>query len=89
MNCVSNCKRMKGNRLTEALESYRAAIGHAPQLGEAYNNLGNTLRKLDQNADALAAFEDAARLRPTSPLILNISVPKSAFSPFSTPGVRQ
>ena len=53
-------------RWSELAEHYRGDIRLAPEEAEAWRRLGTTLFfALNEQAEALAAFEEAARLDPT------------------------
>jgi len=57
-------------RYEEAVSSYKKAIQIAPGMGEAHNNLGNSLMALGCFNDAAASFSRAAMLMPNSPVPL-------------------
>ncbi|MDZ4849176.1 MAG: tetratricopeptide repeat protein [Pirellulaceae bacterium] len=48
-----------------AAEAYRQAIQRSPELGEAYNNLGNTLVRLRRFDEAIEALHRAVQLLPS------------------------
>jgi Flp pilus assembly protein TadD len=54
----------------EAVVSYRESINIAPDMGEAHNNLGNSLMALGRFAEAADSFLKAAELLPASPVPL-------------------
>ena len=45
--------------------SSREALHFKPDYAEAHNNLGVALRDTGRTAEAIAQFEEAARLRPS------------------------
>jgi tetratricopeptide (TPR) repeat protein len=47
-----------------AIRSYRLAIRHRPNYADAYNNLGNMLRKVDRPEEAVANYEKALTYEP-------------------------
>lgn len=51
-----------------AIASYRLALESAPEIGEAHNNLGNSLMALGRFAEAADCFLRASELMPTSPI---------------------
>jgi tetratricopeptide (TPR) repeat protein len=51
-------------RLTDAVASYRRAIGINPQFAEAHNNLGTALRDLGQLNEAVAGHTQALQINP-------------------------
>jgi serine/threonine protein kinase/Flp pilus assembly protein TadD len=50
------------NRLAEALQAWRKAIGFNPELGEPHLNLGRALQDLGEFSESLAAFKQAQKL---------------------------
>src|SRR5947199_334909 len=54
----------RANRLDEAVEEYRQAIGHYPEDWEVYNLLGSCQLRLGAYDEALATFNSALRLAP-------------------------
>lgn len=48
----------------EAIESYRQAINYRPNYPDAYNNLGNMLRKIDRPKEAILNYEKALEQEP-------------------------
>jgi serine/threonine-protein kinase len=58
---------LAGGDPTRAIPIFRRAIALAPESG-AYTNLGQALYQLERFTDAAAAFEEAARLAPKSPM---------------------
>jgi Flp pilus assembly protein TadD len=52
------------NRLSEAIERFREALGVRPDFAEAHNNLGVALAHLSRSAEALEHFRQAVRLQP-------------------------
>lgn len=62
--------------LAEAVAAYRAGLDRAPQDWESWNNLGNCLVQLGDNASAIGAFENAINRSPFPSLpeiFLNLS----------------
>ena len=57
-------------RYDEAVSAYRSALQLDSNMGEAHNNLGNSLMALGRFAEATESFETAARLLPSSPVPL-------------------
>lgn len=56
----------RANKLYKKASDYFAAAVEAnPQMHEAWNYLGYTSRKLGQYGDALGAYDEALRLKPT------------------------
>ncbi len=51
-------------RLTDAVASYRRAIGINPQFADAHNNLGTALRDLGQLNEAVASHTQALKINP-------------------------
>ncbi|MCX6623592.1 MAG: tetratricopeptide repeat protein, partial [Acidobacteria bacterium] len=51
-------------RLEDSIREYQAAVGSAPDFADAHRNLGNALLKDGRVPEAVAAFEQALRLRP-------------------------
>jgi tetratricopeptide (TPR) repeat protein len=58
---------LKRKSYAKAREQFQEATLYAPQLAEAWNNLGFTERKLGSYIAALAAYEQALRLKPGYP----------------------
>lgn len=54
-------------RYEEAIACYQAAIRIAPHVGEAHNNLGNTLMALFRFDEAVKSFTQAALMLPAAP----------------------
>lgn len=60
---LGNAEAMAG-RVAEAAESYRLAVGVAPDFIEAWFNLGEVLEKLDQLDASVAAYQKVVALDP-------------------------
>jgi tetratricopeptide (TPR) repeat protein len=60
---LAECLQVRGE-LSAAVKAYREAINRDPELPVAYNNLGHVLLKLANFDEALAAFENALKLKP-------------------------
>ncbi len=58
------------DRFEEAIVCYRLALVITPSMGEAYNNLGNSLLALGRLREAADSFLHAAMLLPASPVPL-------------------
>jgi Flp pilus assembly protein TadD len=56
------------NKLTEAEVSFRKAVSLGSTDPEVFNNLGNTLSKLGQHAEARTQFQEALRRDPNNQL---------------------
>jgi hypothetical protein len=68
-NVLSVC-RFRGGDYPGALDCADRAIGLRKGFGEAHNNRGNALGRLDRQAEALEAFEAALRVLPGDAEIL-------------------
>lgn len=55
--------------LHHAIEAFEAATRNAPQMFDAFLNLGNALMQSNRSQDALQAFESALTLNPNSDLV--------------------
>jgi predicted O-linked N-acetylglucosamine transferase (SPINDLY family) len=64
------CALAQLGRVGEADESLRMAVGLQPDHADAHHNLGNLRRMLGARLEALRCFEEASRLRPGDPTIL-------------------
>lgn len=60
-------KLYKEGKHDEALEEYRNALELDDQLYAAWNNMGQLLMEQNNYADAVSAFQIAARIEPTDP----------------------
>lgn len=56
-------------KFAEAAAAYRRALSLNPSYADAWNNLGNTLRELDDISGAIEAFDRAAQLNPNAAVI--------------------
>lgn len=52
-------------KLDEALLHYRQAINIQPRFADAYSNMGNTLREMDDVMGALISFKKAIQINPS------------------------
>lgn len=57
-------------RYEEAIANYQQAVGIAPDMGEAFNNMGNSLMALGRFAEALDSFSMSSELLPLTPVPL-------------------
>ncbi|CAH2212469.1 jg4423, partial [Pararge aegeria aegeria] len=63
INILSTTAR-KRSKHAEALDHYKEAISIQPQFADAYSNMGNTLRELQDTRAALSCFKKATEINP-------------------------
>lgn len=60
LHCARGAGYQAAGNYSSALADFRRAIELAPNFAEAHYNLGTALRCLDQDLEAIAAYERAA-----------------------------
>jgi arylsulfatase A-like enzyme/Flp pilus assembly protein TadD len=61
---------LQGNRFAEAAREFRKLLETDPRMTDVWQMLGQALLRLNRDAEALRAFQQAARLAPGNPQVL-------------------